>query len=220
MKKWYYGILFCCLFFLCLGVGYYSEAPNEPQPIRKATVAGESKATQNATTAEAEFTGFDVRKVRWGMTKNDVYRSEPSGTLKSRGKLDTVKNFEYMFYSDNFSGKQYDVFYAFPTDNSRLVFVMLVFNDLSPKEQSTIYNEIKGILSKKYTLSNMDHIAKELRGSASEFQNDRTYVLLGKVAKDVIVIYQERVWADFMKESEETARREFESAKAEEAKKF
>lgn len=137
-------------------------------------------------TAGAELWEPDIRKVRWGMTREEVTRSEgkppASSGKESLGYADTLFGspaaVEYLFTGETLTALRYTVHFT-QKDGAQSFFVKV--SEVLREKYGTDINaaseySLKGLLFKYGlgTYGDSGHIKKYLR----EFGNRRTHVLL------------------------------------------
>ncbi len=156
----------------------------------------------------AQEENFDVRKVKWGMTQDEVLNSElpnkPFKRMKDsfayNEKIDNKNSLIIYQFKDN---KLYQVVYKFDINNSR--------------EDNLFKMNIISILEKKYIKNQEISENPLLRGLVEEFYNNNTSINIFTKNKEIIISYQS---LESKNESEKESNINFEKRKKEMEKVF
>lgn len=129
---------------------------------------------------------FDIRNVKWGMTKKEVMKSEKSGNLIEN------KN-DSLIYKDNIFDHNAVISYLF--NDKKLTGVMILLIDFdNPEQVAELYLKSKNMLANKYK-----EIPSE-RDIVSEFESDRSKIgLIGANHNNklsLLFIYSDKAYLD------------------------
>lgn len=168
---------------------------------------------------------FDVRKVRWGMSKDKVLKSElPNKIYRAQKKL----HVERCTFNEVIFGYKCSIDYII--ENNKLIEVNYIFNTFDDEHTyDKLKYIIKNILDKKYKkpeskeLSEEERLLKEFNEESSKifnmynYENERTNILLRYdfdiISRGVMVIYSDRQYEIIQEE-------EYKKKKEQERKKF
>lgn len=129
----------------------------------------------------AQEENFDVRNVKWGMTKNEVLNSElPNNPF--------VQDKNSLAYNDTIDGKTITILYEFNDD--KLYRVIYNFDINNSVDDNLFRRNIINILEKKYTRDQKKSNNQLLKGFFDEFFNNNTSVSVFTKNEDMIIVYQ------------------------------
>ena len=133
---------------------------------------------------------YDVRKVRWGMSKENVINSEKPRTISFQDETTLI--FEDVIFSNKCR-----ILYVF--EKNKLHSVAYLFNNfLSYQSKESFFDDIKKIISKKYN---------KIPNEAGAYNNDRTKIVLVDDIVDgtplIAIMYQEINYANEFKKMQE-----------------
>lgn len=138
------------------------EAVSDPGPLP--TPSSDSDAMASAETAQPEaagesvaeffrhYDGYDFRKTRWGMTPNEVMKSEDSTimtnfTINHDGTPNEDGSITYVTNIDSYGVK---ISYSFKMNKLAVVYVDLNKDSSSREEHAENYNDIRETIIKTY----------------------------------------------------------------------
>lgn len=129
---------------------------------------------------------FIVRKVNWGMTKQQVINSEKPNKIKS-----TIKN--GLIFIDKIFNKNAFIGYIFVDNKLDAVNISFKGKNYTNDELNKIYNDMHKILSDKYELIKDD-------SWNSAFKSDKSNILLFNISDNgndaVMIVYINKETAD------------------------
>ena len=121
---------------------------------------------------------YDVRNVRWGMSKEEVKQKEKA-ELTGEGN-------DRLYYKTMLFGNQYELYYIF--DDDRLVEVQYgnLFSERPDKED---FEKARKLLTKKYGKPRITYNKKD-SGEMSEWKHKYTKVSLARFDNNTSIWYQ------------------------------
>ena len=122
-----------------------------------------------SSTAMSDNSVFDVRAVRWGMSVEDVQKSETSEFVMQEG--------DNIYYQTELMDKKCDVIYKFK--ENALVEVIFKIDVATPAEGRLVYATLVGTLQEKYA----EERDNPLRHIMRKYSNERTIITLSNFSK-------------------------------------
>ena len=169
-------------------------------------------AAQDSVLAEP---GYDVRKTRWGMSLEEIKKSE-KGPMFGKPEYSKFSQNTKIRYRDQIFGVWCDIDYCY-NPKTGLFKIYYYFVPQPYDEAKKLFDTLSDTFAETY--ANPDNSRKSLYAAAHEFTNDRTAITLsrnsaGPSKRIVLTFYS----IDYWDEMQEGARRR--AAEAQENPKF
>ncbi|MDR2893568.1 MAG: hypothetical protein LBV80_10925 [Deltaproteobacteria bacterium] len=151
------------------------------------------------TAEEHTESEYDVRKTRWGMSIEEIKKSE-SGPMFGKPAFSPLLKITELNYRDKIFGVWCDILYEH-TPERGLYTATYIFLPQSRDDADRLFENITAILSKKY--KNYNDSLKKYSSREHQFTNDRTFISLKYAyasSKKIIIYYDEKKYWEHVQE--------------------